>query len=81
MIIAYLMPNIMDEPRDGLGYLACAATREEALAKLKKQVTEGYEQEEVAINWLVDEEGKRDRVEVVAGSEWTELYWLHFVED
>jgi hypothetical protein len=84
MIVAYLMPNDANDPRDGIGFIAAAPTQEEAIEKLKLQFQENYGGEEVEFHldnpkerphfiahWKSEDDGVRS----------SEFYWFHTAED
>lgn len=87
MIIAYLLPALADEPRDGIGFICCADTEDEAIKKLKAQFAECYNPDEGnEVEWHTDELEHRPHVTVQwksedDGAKATEFYWLHTATD
>jgi hypothetical protein len=87
-MIAYLMPNDADEPRDGLSFIAWAPTEEEAIAKLKGQLARNYEFDgsEYEVIWYTENPAELPHVVVrwIAKDDDTEchdFYWLHLADD
>lgn len=89
MFIAYLMPNDADSPRDGLGYLSCAPTEQEAIERLKTQFSNTYEEmddgNDTRVEFHTNDPNERPhfiaRWKAPDGVESAELYWLHTAEE
>ena len=86
MIVAYMMPNDADLPRDGLGFITIGFTSEGALRRLEEQFRKAQkeaadEEDDFEIEWNVGIAGERDHAIVKWGTETTELYWVHTAED
>jgi len=83
MIIAYLMPQEALEPCEGVGFITCAATEQEALEKLKEQFRGGYEDMNAKFTYTTEDSAQRPHFVVdweVDGEVGSELYWLHTAE-
>jgi len=85
MIIAYLMPQTADEPRDGLSFISVAPTQQEAIEKLGAQIRHVYEDAKM-IEWHLLNQDELPHVVVVWESEDDKIevrdfFWLHVAED